>query len=79
MKCGGTVTDFFPVQTGVGQGCVLAPSLFIACMDWIMGRVVRRTNCRVSFGDVRINDLDFADDAVILAETIESLTDAPRH
>ena len=76
MKCGGTVTDFFPVQTGVRQGCVLAPSLFSACMDWIMGRVVGRTSCGVSFGDVRITDLDFADDAVILAETIETLTEA---
>ena len=76
VKCDGTVADFFPVQTGVRQGCILAPSLFSACMDWIMGRVVRRTSCGASFGDVRITDLDFADDALILAETIETLTEA---
>ena len=30
----------------------------------------------MSFGDVRITDPDFADDAVIPAETIETLTEA---
>ena len=39
-----------------------------------MGRVVRRTSCGASFGDVGITDLDFADDAVILTETIKTLT-----
>ena len=76
MKCGDTVSDFFPVQTGVRQGCVLAPSLFSACMDWIMDHVMGRTSCGASFGDLQITDLDFADDAVILAETIETLTEA---
>ena len=55
------------------QGYFLAPSFFRACMDWIMGRVIGRTSCGISFGDVHITDLDFADDAVILAETIETL------
>ena len=41
-----------------------------------MGRVVRRSSCGVSFGDVWITDLDFADDAMILAETIETPTEA---
>ena len=41
-----------------------------------MDRVVRRTSCGVSFGDVRITDLGFADDAVILVETTETLTEA---
>ena len=64
------------VQTGVRQGCVLAPSLFSACVDWIIGQVVRRTSCGVSFGDVRITDLDYADNVVILAETKETLPEA---
>ena len=76
VKCGGTITDFFPVSTGVRQGCVLEPSLFSACMDWIMGNVMRRSSCGASFGDVHITDLDFADDAVIFAETIEAITEA---
>ena len=40
VKCGGGMSNFFPVNTGVRQGCVLAPSLFNTCMDWVLGRVV---------------------------------------
>ena len=76
VKCGGSTSDFFPVHTGVRQGCVLAPSLFSACMDWIMGQVTERTSCGASFGELQVTDLDFADDAVILAETVEALTEA---
>ena len=42
-------------------------------MDWILGRVSERTDCGVSFGNVWITDLDFVDDAVIFAETMEAL------
>jgi hypothetical protein len=76
VKCGETTSDSFPVNSGVRQGCVLAPTLFSACMDWIMRRVVDGTSCGVSFGDVRITDLDFADDAVIFAETVDILIEA---
>ncbi len=33
VKCGGGVSDFFPVTAAVRQGCVLAPTLFNVCMD----------------------------------------------
>lgn len=76
VKCGGTISDFFPVNSGVRQGCVLAPTLFNACMDWVLGRVSESSGCGAAFGDVRISDLDFADDAVIFAETLGVLTEA---
>ena len=65
--------DLFPVVTGVRQGCVLAPTLFSTCMDWILGRMSERSSCGASFGNVKISDLDFADDAVIFAETLDIL------
>ncbi len=33
VRCGGAISDFFPVDSGVCQGCVLAPTLLSACMD----------------------------------------------
>ena len=69
VRCGGTISDLFPVVTGVRQGCVLAPTLFSTCMDWILGRMLERSSCGASFGNVKISDLDFADDAVIFADT----------
>ena len=35
-----------------------------------------RSNCGASFGNVKISDLDFADDAVIFAETFDILLGA---
>ena len=73
VKCGAGVSSFFPVSTRVRQGCVLAPSLFNACMDWVLGRVVDQSHCGASVGNTKITDLVFADDAVIFAETLEIL------
>ncbi len=33
VKWGGDVSTFLPVDAGVRQGCVLAPTLFNTCMD----------------------------------------------
>ena len=41
-----------------------------------MAAVSGGSACGVSFGEVRITDLDFADDAVILAETVDVLAEA---
>ncbi len=76
MRCGDTISDLFPVVTGVPQGCVLVPTVFSTCMDWILGRMSERSSCGTSFGNVKISDLDFADDAVIFAETLDILLGA---
>ena len=54
--------------------CVLAPTLFSTFMDWILG--TERSSCGAWFGNVKISDLDFADDAVIFAETLDILLGA---
>ena len=42
-------------------------------MDWILGWMSERSNCGASFENVKIFDLDFADDAVNFAETLDIL------
>ena len=68
VRYGGGTSEFFPVQ-----GCVLTPSPFSVYIDWIMGRTASSSSPRVSFGNERFTDLDFADDAVIFAKTVEVL------
>ena len=45
-------------------------------MDHVLERMSEKSGCGLSFGTVRISDLDFADDAVIFAETTEVLAGA---
>ena len=45
-------------------------------MDCILGRMSERSRCGASFGNVKISDLDFTDDAVIFAETFDILLGA---
>ena len=76
VRCGDSISDLFPAFTGVHQGCVLAPTLFKTCMDWILGRMSERSSCCASFGNVKISDLDFADDAGIFEKTLDILLGA---
>lgn len=72
----GKESEPFNITTGVLQGDVLAPFLFIIVIDHIMrccecqhGWIYRpRRSSR--HPDLRINDLDFADDIVLLANSI---------
>ena len=75
LWCDGTNSDYLPVDTRVRQGCVLILSLFNTCMNHVMRRMSVKSGCGMSFGKVRITDLDFADDAVIFAETTEVLAE----
>ena len=69
VRCGDTISDAVTIVTGVPQECVLAPTLFSTGMDGILGRMSERLSCGASFGNVKISDLDVADDAVIFVET----------
>ena len=66
--CGNELTDTFKVNTGVKQGCVLSPFLFLLGIDWIMKRTTEGPKKGIRFTLFRcLEDLDFADDIVLLA------------
>ena len=68
------VTDWFAVRSGVRQGCILSPILFLVAVDWVMRRT---TNNKVSgiqwtlFSS--LEDLDFADDIALLSSNYEHM------
>lgn len=73
VRIGADMTDWFSLNSGVRQGCVLAPTLFSTTIDHIMGKTVADSQCGVSFGHHTFTDLDYADDVAILAESTEIL------
>ena len=73
------VSEWFAVNVGLGQGCVMSPWLFNVYMDG----VVREVNVRVlgkglellsvNGGRFEINQLLFADDTALVADSEEKL------
>ena len=67
VRANGQISEWFQIVTGVCQGCVLSPLLFILVMDWIMKRAADTGTCGLQGKDEqRLTDLDFADDISLL-------------
>ncbi len=74
MQCqvlhGGGASPKFEVRTGVRQGCLLSPFLFLIAIDWIMRKTTegKRNGIQWTIVD-QLDDLDFADDLALLSHT----------
>ena len=73
VKVGGLESELFGVHRGVRQGCTLSPWLFNVFMDRVTREARRhlRSEVKLSTGDVGV--LLFADDMVVMAESVEGL------
>ena len=67
------LSDWFEVNTGVRQGCIISPILFLITIDWVMRQANRNTQGLKWIGNDDLHDLDFADDLALLAESILQL------
>jgi len=66
----GSESEWFPVFSGVRQGCVVTPDAFLVPMDWLLEHMVHRGLVGTSVGKEIFTDLDFADDVALLAEML---------
>jgi len=66
----GMLSDWFRKDSGVRQGCTIAPNIFLPNMDRILDHTVHRGHISVSLGSETFSDLDFADDVALLTETL---------
>ena len=67
----GEVSESMNIKQCIRQGCVASPHLFALYTDIIMRNIERKGGFRV--GGTVINNLRYADDTVIIAETEEEL------
>ena len=72
--CGNKLTEGFDIHTGVKQGCILSPFLFCLAIDWIMKESVDKKKAGLSWTFTEsLEDLDFADDIVLLAQKFDDM------
>ena len=75
----GSVTEPFTISTGVRQGYLLSPLLFLIVIDWVTNtafntpRGIRWTLTK------RLEDLDFADDICMLAHRLQDAQEQLDH
>jgi hypothetical protein len=68
VKFGDIVTDFFDVEEGVKQGCVLFPILFCIYINEL-DRLIKNEDVGVRICNVKTGCLFWADDVVLIADT----------
>jgi len=68
-------SEWFPIISGVRQGCGVAPDLFLVSMDWLMEPTVHGGMVDTTIGKKQesFTDLDFVDGVALLAETLSVL------
>ncbi|VDP52259.1 unnamed protein product [Schistosoma curassoni] len=71
---GGQLTDAFQVRTGVRQGCLLSPFLFLLVVDWVMMTSTSEGKHGIqSTAHNQLDDLDFPDGLALLSLTHERM------
>ena len=66
--------DWLQIGKGVHQGCILSPCLFNLCAEYIMrNAVLDEAQAGIKIAGRNINNLRYADDTILVAESEEEL------
>ena len=74
VRTGHGTTDWFQIEKGVRQGCILSPCLFYLCAEYIMRNVgLDEIQAGIKTAGRNINNLRYEDDTTFMAESEEEL------
>ena len=70
VRTGHGTTDWFHIGKGVHQGCILSPCLFNLHAEYVMQNArLDEAQARIKIVGRNINNLRYADDATLMAES----------
>ena len=74
VRTGHVTTDWFQIGKGVRQGCILSPCLFNLYAEYIMRNAgLEEAQAGIKIAGRNINNLRYADDTTLMAESEEEL------
>ena len=74
VRTGHGTTDWFQIGKGVREGCILSPCLFNLYAEYIMRIAgLEETQAGIKIAGRNINNLRYADDTTLMAESEEEL------
>jgi len=74
VRTGHGTTDWFQIGKGICQGCILSPCLFNLYAEYIMRNTgLEEAQAGVKIAGRNINNLRYADDTTLMAESEEEL------
>ena len=74
VRTGHGTTHWFQIGKGVCQGCILSPCLFNFYAEYIMRNAgLEETQAGIKIAGRNINNLRYADDTTLMAESKEEL------
>ena len=74
VRTGHGTKDCFQIDKGVSQGCLLSPCLFNLYAEYIMRNAgLEEAQARIKIAGRNINNLRYADDTTLMAESEEEL------
>ena len=74
VRNGHGTTDWFQIGRGVHQGCILSLCLFNLYAEYIMRKAgLEKTQAGIKIAGRNINNLRYADDTTLMAESEEEL------
>ena len=78
VRTGHGTTDWFQIGKGVCQGCILSPRLFNFYAEYIMRNAgLDEAEAGIKTAGRNINNLRYADDTTLMAESAEELKKKP--
>jgi len=79
VTTGHGTTDWFQIGKGVRQGCILSPCLFNFYAEYIMRNAgLEETQAGIKIAGRNINNLRYADDTALMAETSDLMLSGSR-
>ena len=66
------MTEWFDIEIGLRQGCVLSPLLFLIFINDLL-KELKASGLGITIGAMKVSNLTFADDIALLADNKANL------